>query len=85
MFTFQCRRSPAKKRGFALPPLSVFQRSGLTETVCGRPQGSLAALRRCAAQNPDGFCLENDAFLYTLIQLFGGTLYFKSGVKNGYS
>ena len=64
MFTFQCRRSPAKKRGFALPPLSVFQRSGLTETVCGRPQGSLAALRRCAAQNPDGFCLENDAVLH---------------------
>ena len=24
----------------------------------------LAGLRRCAAQNPDGFCLENDAVLY---------------------
>ncbi len=42
------KRSSANKRGFALLSISVCQ--WLTDTACGRPQDSLADLRRYAAR-----------------------------------
>jgi len=50
MSGYKLKRSSAKKRDFELLPISVCQRSWLTETACGRPQGSLADLRRYAAR-----------------------------------
>jgi hypothetical protein len=39
----KARRSQVEKRGFAFLPISVCQRSWLTETACGRPSGRFLA------------------------------------------